>query len=337
MLIEIGTPACLPLGLATIEQNNKLKPALLGISLQHPPTHLFAQAHSRLKITGARADISYELADRFRQYHQLKQQAEVEIELAIPAFVGLGSETMLGLSMAQILSWLNSLPFAKSDMLQMMPALNLGIQHALELHSFDRGGLLLVESKAKTGQLPEILRRHEITHEERNAWAFVFYFPRIPKGTSKALEAERLAALLEAAPHLNRESGELVTGELWTAVENDDIAAFGESLMALQQMNQTALSSAGAPFAISADEQTVLELMRDFGAVAWGKCLTGLGLYGLVKGGDSSRELRKIVRNRVGIYGGIVMATVTDNAGARHFIKEKGLHDDKQGPVRVKR
>ncbi|MCP5096357.1 MAG: hypothetical protein GY943_12465 [Chloroflexi bacterium] len=338
MLIEIGTPSCLPLGLARVDQNNELKTCLLGITLQHPPVHLSAQAHTGLKITGARADIGYDQAIRFLQYYQLKHQAEVEIELAIPAFVGLGSETMLGLTVAQALSWLNDLSYTNSDMQQWMQALNLEPQNALELYSFERGGLLLVESETLApAQVPALLRRQEITHEERHAWAFVFLFPRVPKGTLKTVEADRLAALVQASSHLSRESGHLVTEDMWTAVANDDIAAFGRSLMALQQMNQTALANAGTPFELSVDEQAVLDLMRDFGAAAWGKCMTGLGLYALVRGGDTSRTLRKRVQDHVGIMGGIVMATITDNVGMRHTIKDKNLHDNKLGPVRVKK
>ena len=49
-------------------------------------------------------------------------------------------------------------------------------------------------------------------------------------------------------------------------------------------MNLAALARAGTPVNLSAADQDVLNVMRDNGAVTWGQSLTGVGLYGLVKG-----------------------------------------------------
>ncbi len=83
MLIEIGAPVCLPLGLVQVDN----KTCLLGLTLQHPPVHLSAQAYAGFMVTGARADIGYKYATRFLDCHQLEHRANVEIELAIPASI----------------------------------------------------------------------------------------------------------------------------------------------------------------------------------------------------------------------------------------------------------
>lgn len=322
-MIEIGAPASLPLGVVKLEQNHAHKTCLLGLTLQHPPVQLSARKHKRLSITGARADKGYEQALRFLEYHHLQHQAEVEIELSIPSLVGLGSEAMLGLSIAQALSWLHDLPLDNS--LDMAQALGFGSDQALEVWGFDQGGLLLVDTQAQSGAYPEILHRQEIAHEERNAWAFVFYFPRISMKTPAAFEAKSMAKHLNAAPHLSSESGRLVMQDLWPAVENDDINAFGRSLIALQELNRGALQSAGT-LEISADHHTVLDLMKSGGALAWGQSISGLCFYGLVEGGEASRALRKKLQDHVGYFGGRIMATITDNTGARYVIKdEKGV------------
>jgi predicted sugar kinase len=322
MLIEIAAPASLPLGLVRFED----KTCLLGLTVQHPPVNLFAGSHSKLQISGPRADKGHEQAVRFLDNLRLKPQAQVEIEYAVPMFVGLGSEASLGLSIAKALAWIHNLPAEQQNMPVWAQALGLGPSQGLEYWGFDQGGLLLVDAEPKVaGQMPGLLRRREIEHTEKEAWSLVFYFPNVPDETPETLEADRLTALLQAAPHLSKNSGRLVDEKLWPAVASDDIELFGQTLLALQQMNEAALTRAGTPLEISTDDQAILDLMRASGAVAWGQNLTGLSFYGLVKGGQASRELRKKVRAHVGFFGGIVLATITDNRGVGEAVRDENL------------
>jgi predicted sugar kinase len=335
MLIELNVPASLPLGLVQLEAEAGLKTCLLGFTLQHPPVHLQAQAHPELVVSGPRADKAYEQAGRFSQHHGLKTGAEVEIELAIPALMGLGSEAMLGLGIAQALAWVHELSLPEDKAPQLAAVLGLEPGHALELWGFDRGGLLLVDTRpGPTGQ-PDLIRRQEIAHKEKDAWAFVFVLPRVPKDTPETLETDRLAHLLQAAPHLSPDSGRLVTEELWPAVAADDIAAFGQGLMRLQQMNQTALARARTPVELSDDHQATLDLMHDHGAFAWGQSPTGLCLYALVRGAKDSIDLRQKLRQHLSVFGGTIMATITDNDGARYTVQDKTLAADKPRPIRT--
>lgn len=339
MLIEVGAPAMLPLGLVKIADDPRSKICLLGLTVQHPPAQIFAQAHPKLQISGPRADLAYEQALRFLQQHHLKQQGEVEIEYTIPNLVGLGSEAMQGLALAKALAWVHNLPAESQQTTALAQALNLESQHALEMWGFDRGGLLLLDldSMAEHG-LPPLIRRQEIDHKEKFAWVFVFYFPDDTSAVSDAkhLEAERRANLLQAAPHLSSETGQLVTEKLWPAVENDDFETFAHNLLALHRMNEEALVKAGLPSVIKAEDQAVLEVMRENGALAWGQNLTGYSFYGLIKGGQASRELRKKLRKHVGFFGGTILATITDNRGVVEIIRDKSLADDKLAPIRVK-
>ena len=334
MLIEIGTPASLPLGLVKINNNNGAKSCLLALTVQHPPIELLAeQDPSPLKIVGARAHIGSQHARAFLRFHKLRQRAQVEIERSIPAFVGLGADTMLGLTMAKALSWLNNLPL---DTLAFANALGLRAQHAAEVWGFDRGGLLLVETDAPEGHFPQIVRRQEIEHNKKEAWAFVFVFPRVPKGKPDRYEADQLTTLLQAAPYLADESGHLVMQELWPAVQNDDIAAFGQNLMALQKMTQAAQVCAGTFKGFTPQEYSILYHMRDNGAFAWGRSLTGVALYSLVRGAKATIELRKTLRKHIGHFGGMVIATITDNRGASYVIKNKDLANKRLNPYRLK-
>lgn len=314
MLIEVGSPCCLPLGLIRTREGAT---RLLGVTLQHPPTDVFAEAASQFSVTGPVAHKGREAAVRFLAHHSLPQQANVEIELAIPDMMGLGAQTLLGLSTARALAWLHGLP--TDDALALARAIGLGPQHALELWSFQQGGLLLVE----TQHLSASPRRHPLAHEDKAAWGFVFLLPRTPPETPETLEADHLQRLLNAAPRVSVETEHILDEELWPALDKDDLPAFAHAVMTIQHLNHRAWVEAGMTFPLTKGEQAVLDLFRDQGALAWGRSLTGLALYGLVKGASASIEIRHHLSQHVGIYGGRVMATITDNVGARQVLHER--------------
>ncbi|MBI3241115.1 MAG: hypothetical protein HYZ49_02335 [Chloroflexi bacterium] len=312
MLIEITSPAILPLGIVHAEG----RPGLLGLTLQHPPVQLFAQSFDGLKITGARADEARKHAERFYAHHKLEPHAEVEIELAIPNFVGLGSSAMLGLSLAQALAWIHKLNF--EDKAGLAQLVGLERRHALEARAFEQGGLLLV---AENG---DVIRRGVIQHSNEQAWAFVFVFPKTPPGTQPALEAERLQALWEVGQHLNANA--TLNASLWSAVERDDIAAFASALMTIQELNRAALAGAGKTVTASPEDQALLNIMRQHGALAYGNNPAGTGLFGLIQGDTASIKLRKHLQDHIGFFGGTVMASIADNGGARHVVKDDTLY-----------
>src|SRR5262245_32563514 len=111
MQIELSTPACLLLGLVDLDGEK----CQLGVTLRYPPTQLLARMAPTLTITGGRADLAYRHAERFYQRYRLPPQAEVEIELATPAFMGLGSSAMLGLSVARALATLHGQPIGDTQ------------------------------------------------------------------------------------------------------------------------------------------------------------------------------------------------------------------------------
>jgi predicted sugar kinase len=185
--------------------------------------------------------------------------------------------------------------------------------------------------------LPALLRQAELAQDDREAWVFVFYLPDTPEGTPPGLGAARRSALLRAAPHLSVESGTIVEERLWPALERDDIATFGQALMALQDLNRQALAAAGLAEPQSEETRGLLGLLRDNGALAWGQAAAGLAVYGLIRGAGASRALRKTLTERVGIFDGTVMAAITDNQGARHTLKDASLAEGRLPPIRINR
>src|SRR5262249_40425199 len=141
--------------------------------------------------------------------------------------------------------------------------------------------------------------------------------PRPPAETPETLEADRRASLRAAAQYLSPETGSIIAADLWPAVERDDISAFAQALARLQALNQASLARAGQTATLTPQAQALLEVMRDNGALVWGRTLAGLGIYGLIKGGGPSRALRRALVTQLGIFGGTVMASICDNQGAQ--------------------
>ena len=304
MLIEVGAPCSLPLG---VVRTSAGQTQLLGVTLQHPPADVFAETSTTLSVTGPVAHLGRIAAERFLAHHQLPPHANIEIELATPTMVGLSSEAMLSLSIARALAWVHGLP--SDDAVALARAVSLGPEHALEVWGFQQGGFLLTDIQ----QLETAPRRHAIAHDDKHAWGFVLLLPPTAPETPETIEKTHLKMVLEASDYISPETDGIVNDELWPALNNDDLSAFGQALLALQKVNQAGLAVAGVPLHFTPQEQAVLNLLRDQGAFAWGRSLTGSALFGLVQGANHSVEVRRHLSKLVGIYGGRVMATITDN------------------------
>ena len=324
MLIDIGAPASLVLGLVRFEAGGDSAPCLLGVTLQHPPVNLQAEADAALLISGPRAEKGLEYVLRVQQALQFERGMQVEIDLAIPTLMGLASDAMLGLAVARALAWANDA--RPDDTASHFRALGLGPAHGLFGWGFDRGGLLMVEARTGPDGMPAIQRRAEIAHEDRYAWAFHLVLPHPPDDASDSLEEDRLQALLAAADHLSPETGRIVNDQIWPAVEADDLAAFGGAVMRLQALNGEALAASGQARSSSEGEERILAAMRDSEAVAWGGIPTGLGQFAIVRGVARTQRLRTKLQHTLGIDGGTAMATITDNGGARHIVKDDTLN-----------
>lgn len=316
MQIEIGAPACLPLALVSLEDGT---PGRLGVALRHPAINLAARAGNWLDVTGARADRVAAAAQGYLERAGLPHSAVIEVELATPSHMGLGSDVLMTLAGAQAAAWVHDRPF--TDIPSLAAAAGLGPEHALEVNAYGQGGVLIVDFPPPGASPAKVRRRQTLSHPDDRAWAFVLYLPRVPAGASPTLEADRLSAWQAAGPQLNHAAARPLTEALWAALEADDIEGFGRALLALQALNAAALERAGHAWPLTDAEQAILAIYQVHGAVAWGRSPTGLALYALIRGAAPSVAVRKKVVERVGITGGTVMASVVDNTGTRHQLQ----------------
>jgi predicted sugar kinase len=334
MLIEIGAPAILPLAFARIKQDEKSQSVMLGVALQHPPVHILAEKQQELLIHGPRAHIARQIAIDYLQGTGFSSKAEIQIENTIPTHVGFGTDPILALSVAQALAWVNESGF--EDTAVLAKQINLKAEDALAYWGYTKGGALLVETEAEGNEIPALVRRHELKHKDNQAWAFVFCFPRVPNNAPDTLERDRQKEVLKAISHVSETSDTLMTETLWSALEQDDMAAFGAALIALRKLNQEALEKVNALPEVSEYAERIYSIFREGGAVAWGQSLNGIGLFALVRGAAASQQIRTAILKDSGPLGGHFSATITDNEGARCTTKEEGIHDHAYGPIHTR-
>lgn len=304
MTIQLSSPCCLLLGMLPYQGQI----CRLGITLQYPPIQLDAAPGAGLNVTGGRADLAAVQAQRVLDHYSIAPADVIEIDLAVPSYMGLGSTPLMGMAMARTLAASHDLP---TDRAALAEAAGLGVDTALEQYAFKEGGLLLV------GEDGTLLRRATISHEdEANHWVWVLVLPRVPARTPETLEAERIHALRSAAEHMLPDASAVLDNGLWPALDADNYIGVAGALSSLYSLNEAVLGRNGALPPLSDAEQAVIDIMLHHGALVCGRALGGMSLYALVCGGPASRTLRRALATQLGYFGGTVTAALCDNTGA---------------------
>ncbi len=293
--------------------------AWVSLSLKFPMVELRAQFNSEgLSVVGPRAHIAYGYADRLAARRPPTRQTDVEIEWAIPSHMGLGADPALGMAVACALAGVRG--EAKVDTVALLRDLGLLAEPAA--WGVVRGGLLLVAADPSAAAT-QVLRHAALAHaSEDEDWVLVFVLPRSPEGTPSDFESSRSAALRAAAARLDADAAYAAQTRMFAAVEADDLQAFADAWIALDQANRAALLLANSLPSETDAAQGVLAVMREQGTLLAGQCLTGLALFGLIHGAAASQRLRKALRACIGHEGGTVTAAIMAKTGAEITSKD---------------
>jgi predicted sugar kinase len=284
MKIELIAPCCLHLG--NVWHNGQL--CELGIALKFPSWQMTATTSDALAVSGSRAQVAHAHATR------LGLKAQIEIDEGAPAFMGLLSDEMLRRCIDRIAN-----------------EKRLNLPQTLSGHAFLYGGVSLVNDDGFASRQAKIVHK-----DEDDDWVFVFVLHKAPDDLDDDDESRRLRDLRLSSSFLEHAT-DLQAQQLFEAIDKDDFVLFTRSLDAIHAANELALMKNGHALSITPDEQTIFDIMRDNGALAWGRALTGMGLYGLVKGAGPSREMRQTLTKHLGYFGPVIMASICDNEGAK--------------------
>ena len=287
--IEIVSPCCLHLGFVQFEG----EPCRLTIALQHPFLQFTVSASDDFFASGPCADTAIKFAERYLSNEKLPHKGLIEIEEAVPAFMGIGSDALLEVNLTIAFAELNDQePY--SEMLEA-----------------SKGGLSLFDSEGHCAK--RALVKHA---DEEAAWVFILVLPKPADEIEDDHEWSESHNLWRAGQNTNHDS-ETYSRQLFLAVEQNDFKSFASTLANIHSLNEEALAQTGTPRTPSPGAKEILQLMRDNGALMCAQTLTGLGLYGLIQGSNASRKLRAALSEHLGYFGPLVMATICDNEGAR--------------------
>jgi len=205
----------------------------LGMALESPRLVLRIEKAAGLHVEGPQASRLEAVAARVHRDLELKPQARIVVEEAIPEHVGLGSGTQLALAIASGIARQRGLdqPLAR------LCALTGRAQRSgVGFHLFQHGGFVVEGGHARAGaaasDVPPLLARHELPA----GWRVVVAVPAATRTISGEREEEAFRRLAPAREPTADRIARTVLTRLLPALAERDLAAFGAALAETQEL-----------------------------------------------------------------------------------------------------
>lgn len=314
MLLEIVSPAVLPIGLVKFEQNNEQKIGLLGFALQSPPTQMLIYPSNEFQISGACAHIGQKYCLEYQKIEKTTLTGSIEIELASPRFMGLGSELLIGLTIEQGLNWLNNKHFIDNQNRSKNRSWN--AVDALNEYSFQKGGINITGVNTSTNHVTECYHHFEMTEKQQDKKMFVTLFlPRVNSTIPDDFEEKRILNFLEICSSFTSLSNSSDGNNLIQGLKDNNINTITSFLMEIIHQNHQVSITSGKGIPYSEEEIMILNEMKENGALAYGRSATGLGLFSISFGEETSNEITSAIRKKTGFNKGSTLTTMIDNQG----------------------
>ncbi|HJZ75590.1 MAG TPA: beta-ribofuranosylaminobenzene 5'-phosphate synthase family protein [Vicinamibacterales bacterium] len=271
-----------------------------GIGAAAPAPTLLVSARSAATVTvsGDDAERAAGFARAFLAHYGLNTGASISVLRALPAHAGLGSGTQLALAVARALAELHG---TDATAAALSAAVGRGRRSAVGTWTFEGGGLV-VEGGRRAGSdaIGPLIARLPFPR----SWRCVVAVPRRAAAISGEDEAEALASLPPPADGEAEQIAHLVLMALLPALADGDLATFGRSLTAIQQVTgQWFAPVQGGAFARGPSEELVRHMV-EWGASGVGQSSWGPAVYGVVDGDDAGTRLADCVRTALDRCGG---------------------------------
>jgi len=273
--IRIEAPARLHWGMFDLGGSLGRRFGGIGATIGQPSVILEAEIAPTLTAEGPAADRVVAFADRYLHANQITTGAHFRVEQTIPAHVGLGSGTKLGMAVAQALATLYDL---SDDPYLLAQAVGRGSRSAIGLWTFAQGGFVV-----EGGQWPEqntpapLLLRQAMPAD----WHCVLAIPETSSGLSGDEEAKafaQLGGMREQAAAISH----LVLMSLLPALVEGELAEFGAALTQMQRLVGECFSPVQGGHFANDSSARLIELMLAKGAAGAGQSSWGPAVYGLV-------------------------------------------------------
>ena len=290
----------------------------LGVSLQEPRCVVEVTSRdSGLRVTGEQKNRVIPIVDRFVEHINDDLALQVTVWESIPAHVGLGSGTQLGLA---VCTGISQLVGRDLEARAVAKILGRGVVSGVGTATFEFGGFVVDggkktnDSKTNADVIPPLIIRHDIPED----WFFVVAIPGVAKGLSGVRETTAFQQLPSATPESAQIANRLLVMKLLPAIINDDIDRFGEALTRIQILVGDAFVSAQGGRYSSPEVADAVTAMLDAGAKGAGQSSWGPACYGLVRGKRDAAKIKNAVLEVLGgETGGMVFITTVNNQGVK--------------------
>jgi len=327
-MIEVRTCARLHLGLLDNNGEQGRLYGSIGVAVNRPNLVLRAEAADGLQVEGLETDRVTTYAQRFTHRYGLPAGAHLSLLASIPAHVGLGSGTQIGLAVGTALARLSCL---KLSVPEIALAVGRGVHSGIGIATFQHGGFVLdgghriipaasgspimnAQSRQTKDEIPPLLFKHSMPAD----WYFVTVIPETNPGFSGEKEHGAFLKLPVAPGALVEKISWVLLMKMLPALVEKDIANFGQALTSIQCMVGDCFASVqGGRFASPLLEKLVGFLL-DRGAAGAGQSSWGPAVYGLVEGKARARRLAQEVQVLLaGLGGGQAFCVKPQNRGAQ--------------------
>ena len=240
----------------------------IGLALEEIATRVRVAPASALKATGPGAERAAHCAGLLTQAWGVRGGADISIESAIPAHIGLGSGTQLALAVGRALAELWGVD---ADARSIAGLVDRGARSGIGVGAFEQGGLLVDGGRRAGGAMPKVIARLVFPA----AWRVLLMSDSRGEGLHGQAE---LAAFGELPPfpageaaHLSR----LVLMQALPALAEADLAGFGEAISELQQRVGDYFAPAQGGRFSSPDVAAAINWLGAHGAQAMGQSSWG--------------------------------------------------------------
>jgi beta-ribofuranosylaminobenzene 5'-phosphate synthase len=327
-MIEVRTCARLHLGLLDNNGEQGRLYGSIGLAVNRPSLLLRAEAAPSLMIEGLESDRVATYAQRFFDRYGIPAGAHLNLLRCIPAHVGLGSGTQLGLAVGSALARLAGLQLSIEEIAL---AVGRGLHSGIGIATFQHGGFVLdggrrilseLSDSANSGRNRQIDQTKAppviINYPMPKDWFFVVAIPKADPGLSGEKETRAFLQLPEAPARLVERISWVLLMKMLPALVEKDIANFGQALTGIQYMVGDCFASVqGGRFANPISGKIVSFLLNS-GAAGVGQSSWGPTVYGLVQGRNNARELKKKAKIFMAeMGGGETFCVQPHNRGAR--------------------
>ena len=306
--VRVAAPARLHMGMLDASGAGTRPFGGFGVAVRRPAVVVEVSEGDELTAEGRDGERALAVARRWRGAEGTGAGARVRVLEAIPAHVGLGSGTKLGLAVTAALA---ALAGGSPEPPELARLAGRGARSAVGLWTFARGGLVVEGGRRRGADGPApLLVRHPMPDE----WRCVLAIPAGEPGLSGGAE-EAAFADLRPDPARSAAIAQLVLTALLPALVEHDLGEFGTALTRIQRLVGDAFAPAqGGTFHPRAG--ALVEALLRLGAAGAGQSSWGPAVYGVVGGEEEGRAVARALEGDLGA-GARVEVVPFDNCGAR--------------------